>query len=62
MHNDENVDVRIGVSKIMGTYIKCVGKESIIILHTYIKALFNDSKWRVRNQVLETIIEISNNF
>jgi hypothetical protein len=49
MHNDDNVDVRIGITKTMGTYIKCIGKESVISLHTYLKTLINDPKWRVRN-------------
>jgi hypothetical protein len=49
MHNDDNVDVRIGITKTMGTYIKSIGKESVAVLHTYIKTLFNDPKWRVRN-------------
>ena len=62
MHNDENLEVRIGISKTIGTYIKFQGIESIGVLHTYLKTLFNDPKWRVRNQALETIVDIVNHF
>jgi hypothetical protein len=58
MHNDENVDVRIGISKTIGTYVKHQGVESVAVLHTYLKTLFSDPKWRVRNQALETIVDI----
>ena len=62
MHNDENLEVRIGISKTIGTYIKYQGIESIGVLHTYLITLFNDPKWRVRNQALETIVDIVNHF
>ena len=62
MHNDDNVDVRIGIIKTMGTYIKWIGKESVPVLYTYLKSLFSDPKWRVRNQALETIVDIGSHF
>jgi len=62
MHGDDNVDVRIGITKTMGTYMRTVGLESVQVLHTYLKTLFNDSKWRVRCQALDTIVEVVNHY
>ena len=59
MLNDESYDVRVAALKPTAKFIVATNAETISVFLPALKNLSIDMKWRVRIEVLNTIIEIA---
>lgn len=62
MFNDDNKDVRQGVTRACAKFVEAVGPESINNFVPCIKKIIEDEKWRVRLEAYDALVELARHF
>lgn len=59
MMNDENAEVRKGAARAAGKFAEAVGIDGLNLLAPALKTGMEDAKWRVRKEVILSVINLS---